>query len=208
VIGTALTIAATSWLAVAEWIGARRQQFVAKPLASLGFLLVPVLEGLSDSSMARWLAAGLVLGAIGDILLMFGGSAAFAAGLGSFLLGHIAYVIGFSRGSAFALRPTAIAAVVMIAVSILTVRWLRPHLERPFDVAVPLYVIVISVMVTVAFGARDVTTGARLGAALFAASDLTVARERFVESDRWNRVIGLPTYYLAQLLIAWSVVGR
>jgi uncharacterized membrane protein YhhN len=49
--------------------------------------------------------------------------------------------------------------------------------------------------------------GAKIGAVLFAASDLTVARERFVHRSAWNRVVGLPMYYAGQLLIAWSIAG-
>ena len=43
------------------------------------------------------------------------------------------------------------------------------------------------------------------GAALFFASDLAVARDKFVEQSFTNRAWGLPAYYAGQLLIAWSV---
>jgi uncharacterized membrane protein YhhN len=206
VIGTALTFVATSWLVVAEWMEARRQALIAKPLASLGFLLVPLLEGTSGTVASRWLVVGLILGAIGDVLLMLSGSAMFVAGLGAFLLGHVAYIIGFVQGE-FTALPTILATVAMIAVSVTTMRWLRPHLQPPFDIAVPVYIVVIGVMVVAAVGATDVGLGAKVGAGLFAASDITVARERFVSQNPWNRVIGLPAYYLAQLLIAWSVIA-
>ena len=43
------------------------------------------------------------------------------------------------------------------------------------------------------------------GAVLFFLSDLGVARDRFVSPGVWNRAVGLPLYYGAQLLLAASV---
>jgi uncharacterized membrane protein YhhN len=45
----------------------------------------------------------------------------------------------------------------------------------------------------------------RLGAVLFAASDLFVARDRFVRPGLANRALGLPLYYAAQVLLALAV---
>ena len=70
------------------------------------------------------------------------------------------------------------------------------------------YVVVISTMV---WGAMATVVGHHLGwtvavgAALFYCSDLTVARDRFVEETFLNRVIGLPLYYAGQVFIALSV---
>jgi len=46
----------------------------------------------------------------------------------------------------------------------------------------------------------------RVGAVLFFLSDLLVARDRFVAPGFGNRLLGLPLYYAAQLLLA-SAVG-
>lgn len=43
------------------------------------------------------------------------------------------------------------------------------------------------------------------GAILFAASDISVARDRFVADGFWNKAWGLPAYFIAQLILAWSV---
>jgi uncharacterized membrane protein YhhN len=48
-------------------------------------------------------------------------------------------------------------------------------------------------------------TEIRLGAALFFASDLLVARDRFVRPGLANRLVGLPLYYAAQVLLALAV---
>lgn len=46
---------------------------------------------------------------------------------------------------------------------------------------------------------------ASAGAVLFYLSDLAVARDRFVKSSFLNRALGLPTYYLGQLLLAFTI---
>jgi uncharacterized membrane protein YhhN len=67
------------------------------------------------------------------------------------------------------------------------------------------YIAVITVMV---WGALSVVIGgwapARVaaGAVLFYLSDLAVARERFVAHSFTNRAVGLPLYYVGQLLLA------
>jgi hypothetical protein len=45
-----------------------------------------------------------------------------------------------------------------------------------------------------------------LAAALFAASDVLVARQQFVAPAMANRIIGLPMYFAAQLLFAVSAI--
>jgi uncharacterized membrane protein YhhN len=46
---------------------------------------------------------------------------------------------------------------------------------------------------------------AAVGALLFYLSDLAVARHRFVHPAFVNRAIGLPLYYVGQLLIALTI---
>jgi uncharacterized membrane protein YhhN len=43
------------------------------------------------------------------------------------------------------------------------------------------------------------------GAALFAASDVFVARNRFVGAGFTNQLVGLPLYYAGQFVIAFSI---
>ena len=63
---------------------------------------------------------------------------------------------------------------------------------------------IISVMVATAFGtnATDPDIRIPIAAVVFAASDLFVARQRFVFSSRVNRLLGLPLYFIAQTIFA------
>jgi uncharacterized membrane protein YhhN len=63
---------------------------------------------------------------------------------------------------------------------------------------------VIGVMATLACGvtAAGGPWTVAAGALAFTASDISVARDRFVQHEFLNRAWGLPLYYAAQLLIA------
>jgi len=71
------------------------------------------------------------------------------------------------------------------------------------------YVLALGAMVSLAIGAAAGWGRPLLavGALAFAASDVSVARDRFVAPGLVNRAWGLPLYYAAQLVIALSVAG-
>lgn len=205
---TLLCLACVAVLVAAE----RRQRgaviAVAKISASLLFVAVALSLGAAESSFGRGVLAALVLGAVGDAWLLSRRDAAFMAGLGFFLLSHLVYAWTFAAGplQADALVATALA---MTAVGALTLRWLWPHLHGVFRPAVALYVLAIALMavLAVAWGVAHGDGRPVLGALLFAASDIGVARQAFVARGFVNAAWGLPAYYAAQLLMAWTVSG-
>jgi len=153
---------------------------------------------------------GLVLGLVGDVCLALKGKKAFRAGLVAFLLGHILYTVAFAGLT----QPSdwiTPGLLVIAAVSAGVFWWLRPHLG-PMLIPVCLYIIVISVMMAAAWvsflNVALPTSGALtifIGAFFFYASDVFVARDRFVTNHFVNRLLGLPLYYGGQFLIAFSV---
>jgi uncharacterized membrane protein YhhN len=207
-----LTCVATLGLLVAEQRGSRAGVWIAKPLAAAGFLAAALAQGALDTGYGRWIFAGLVLSALGDVLLIpRGARAAFLAGLVSFLLGHVAYTGAFAlRG--LALGATALAAPPVAVASLLALRYLWPHVQRnapKLQWPVLVYVAVISTMVVCAAGTfgRAPSLALLAGAVAFYASDLAVARQRFVAETFSNKLWGLPLYFGAQLLLAASVAG-
>ncbi len=176
----------------------RPAAFVAKPLASTGFVLIALSEGAVGSAYGRIVLAGLVLGALGDVALMF--DRWFLAGLVLFASGHVAYIFAFLTNGPITLSTAAVGAALGLGSAV----WLIPRVDSGMRVPVAVYIVVISVMVAVGIGAEQ-PTFVRIGAPLFALSDLLVARERFIVSEARNRVWGLPMYYSAQVLIALSV---
>lgn len=183
-----------------------RWEWLFKPLASLGFLALAVLDGLPETPYGQIMLGGLVLAALGDVLLIPKQRRYFLAGLVSFLLGHVAYAVAFGvRG----LDPTVVGAatVVVALVAIPIVRWLWPHVDGPMKGPVAAYMLVISAMVALAAGTVVPYGDPRilLGAIAFYLSDIAVAQQRFVRSSFLSRAWGLPLYYAAQLVLATTV---
>ncbi len=200
---TTLTFLAVAGLLVAEYAGSRPGIWVAKPLASSGFVAAAVSVHATGSTYGTIVLAALVLGWLGDVLLIPKSRGAFRAGILSFLLGHLAFACAFAaRG----LDPAwSVGALIVLAVpAALVLRWLGPHLPAEMKRAVSAYVVVIGLMVTAAAGTFGAAGGAAIlaGAVGFSVSDLSVARDRFVAPGFVNRAWGLPLYYAAQIVLA------
>ncbi len=200
-------------LVVGEYRKDDRLRWIAKPIASLAFIVVGALAACNGAIDELTLAilAGLVLGAIGDLALL--SPHGFLAGLGAFLLGHLAYAVAVGTLVPPRAWPEAagVYALAPLVVGGLALAWLWPKLGK-LRIPVIAYVAVILAMVIAAIALlRTGTLELRrrelfaVGAVLFFASDLAVARDKFVAKEFINRAWGLPVYYAAQLLIAWSI---
>lgn len=181
---------------------------LSKVLASLAFVLLAI-PAFGRDGFGTWMFVGLVAGAAGDVALLGRGANAFLTGLVAFLVGHVAYVVGLAHVVPPLQWPAAagLLAVLPVAVAAVAVRKLWPRLGA-FKIPVMVYVAAIVAMVVAAYAARaQLAHGTLLavGATLFFASDLAVARDRFVARDFTNKLYGLPAYYLGQLLIAWAI---
>ncbi len=180
----------------AEAAGRRPIAAAFKVLASATFLALGFVAGV-PGRYAALVVVGLALSALGDLLLVPRARGPFLAGIGAFLLAHLAYAAAFAPASAV----SPVAAGALAVAGVLVVRWLWPHLDG-FRAPVAVYTAVITLMLVLATGLEH--PFARTGAALFYVSDLTVARDRFVRPGIGNRIVGLPLYYAAQVLIALS----
>ena len=189
------------------WAEVRRSQaglWLCKPVASLGFLWAGVAAGALDTTYGRLVLGGLALSLLGDMLLIpRERPAAFRTGLFAFLVGHVAYSAAFLTRP---LDPLGLAAgVVLLAVVVGGVlHWLAPSLPKGMAWPVRVYMGVIGLMSALACGvsAAGGPWAVAVGALAFTASDIAVARNRFVRHEFLNRAWGLPLYYAAQLLIA------
>jgi uncharacterized membrane protein YhhN len=204
-VGELMTVLGLAVLLVGEWKGRFALCALGKPVASLGFLVAAIGFGAFDSDYGRIVFVGLVFGAFGDVFLLGRARGFFIAGLVSFLLGHVAYVVAFASLS---MDPTyaAATAVAMVILMASIARWVFPHAPG-MRVPIAAYMFVIGLMCVAGVGAAG--AGAPwmvpVGALMFTASDIGVVRDRFVSRGFVNRAIGLPLYYAAQLLIAWSI---
>ena len=205
-----LAVAAVDWAAV--HVRNKRLEYLAKPGCMVLLVLAALALEPADEAARAALVVALVLSALGDVFLMLpgrqpgtSGPNLFVAGLGSFLLGHVAYVVGFALegleagGLLLGLVPVA---AVLATVGRAVVAAVRAGDEPELAVPVQAYVLVISAMLLCAFGTGD--PRAMVGACLFAGSDSLIAWERFVRPRPWAPVTIIVTYHLAQALLVLS----
>jgi uncharacterized membrane protein YhhN len=208
-IAIALTIGcllAASGLVVAESRNLGAAGVLSKVAASTTFVLLALSLHAAASTYGQLVLLALVLSWIGDVFLLGRRSVLFLSGLGSFLLAHVAFSVAFATG-ALSTSAFLVGLIFASAIGVITLRWLWGWLDAPYKVAVAAYVVAIVAMCTmaIAHSAASQSWLAAVGAVAFAASDISVARDRFVVSAFLNKAWGLPVYYSAQLLLAWSI---
>lgn len=212
----------TGICALGDWIAVARRneraEFVLKPLTMVLLFVATCFGDLGDAK--PWLLAALALGLVGDVALLFSPDGpptadsqaeldpAFLAGLGAFLLGHLAYLAAFAAHGLHGWQATAGVLVVAGATGLVMPRVLRGAQREGGTVlaaVVGLYAAVLALMVVFAFGTAAIATA--IGAAIFLASDTTLAWNRFVQPLLRGPVIVIVTYHLAQLLIVIGLLN-
>lgn len=222
-----LVVALADWTAVSRRamdpasVGARRAEYVAKPLTMVVLIAAGLAIAAAHPHPSTYLVvamvAALVLSLIGDVFLMLpqdspSADRNFVVGLGAFLPAHVAYIAAFVRlhahgGYAISFVITGLVlAGAMFAVVGLPVR--RAAAEEDPALAVPVlaYVSVISLMVVAAWWTGDLRIIP--GALLFAVSDAMIGWTRFVRRDWELDVPVIVTYHLAQILLVLGLVRR
>lgn len=189
-------------LGVAAWVvgqafGLTALRIAAKPvpLVALAVWTAPARE--------RWLTAGLLLSAVGDLVMELGSAPAFfLGGMAAFAAAHLAYVVGFTR-RAREWRPAALVLFLVWGALLLPRLW--PGLGG-LRLPVAVYAALLLAMMWRA-AAAALATGRRdtlLGAVLFGISDSLIALDRFdapVPGARW---LIMAAYWAGQYLIARS----
>jgi uncharacterized membrane protein YhhN len=197
--------------AVGDWIAVARRhtslEYLCKPLATAALVgAAATLDPASGDQRTAFVIA-LVLSLVGDIALMLP-SDRFVVGLGSFLLAHIAYIVGFAIIGGDAVEYAVGALVVAVIVVPLARRYLSALSEtgrRELVVPVVLYMGAIGVMVASAIAAGNAL--AIVGAVLFMVSDSLIAETRFVGPRSWGRLAVMVTYHLAQVSLVLSLLS-
>lgn len=208
-----LAIVASALLAIAGayGIGGRNLHYACKPLTTALVLLLALRAPRAGPPRVRQgVVAGLVLSLAGDVWLMLPGDY-FVAGLASFLLAHLCYLVAFSAEARLGARSGPFVVYAVVATSMLAVLWSR--LPAGLHAPVTVYVVVLAVMAAQATARAQVvaTPAARLaavGAGCFVLSDASLAFDRFHTPFPAAIALVLATYWLAQGLIAASLWTR
>lgn len=199
-----LVVAAVDWWAVATV--RRAVEYVAKPLTMVVLIAAALTLDPADGAARTWFVIALVLSLAGDVFLMLPRDL-FVPGLSSFLLGHVAYIVGlWSMGTSTAGLVVG-AVIIAVALPLLGGRILgavRTGDEPELLVPVTVYVLVISAMV-VSAGASG-SALALAGAVSFYVSDALIAWTRFIQPLAWGRVAVMVTYHAAQVALVASLV--
>jgi uncharacterized membrane protein YhhN len=201
-IGAAVTAAADWWAVASE---RQAVEYVAKPLTLVLLLAMAIALDPAVSARRGWFVAGLVFSLVGDVLLMLPRDL-FVGGLGSFLAGHLCYIVGLTRHGGGA-ESLAVAGAAVIVVGIVPARRILPaahRADRALLGPVVAYMLVISAMVACAAASGRVLAG--VGAALFYVSDASIAWDRFVRKWSWARIWIMMTYHLGQACLVVSLV--
>jgi uncharacterized membrane protein YhhN len=200
----AAVFAVLNWAAVAR--GSKPLEYVAKPATLVALIVVALVLDPTHADVRTWFVIALVLSLGGDVFLMLPRDL-FVFGLASFLLGHVAYVVGFALHSPGEPAPVLTSAAVVIVAALLATRLLRGLRRgghRELVVPVVAYVVVISTMVAMALASGNVL--AAIGALLFMGSDSLIGETRFVQPRPWGPVAIMVTYHLGQAFLVLSLV--
>ncbi|MBW6471736.1 MAG: lysoplasmalogenase [Anaerolineaceae bacterium] len=199
-----------------EWVAAGKRwikvRFITKPLSLILLILIfSLLGGWVQAGF--WFGAGLLFSLVGDVFLLLR-SRFFIAGLFSFLIAHLLYIIGFSFGTfnlnGWGLIPLLLVIGLVIVAYPRIVGGVRRRLEhRRLWLPVVLYMVTITIMFFSAMMTwfRDQWTSesaliASVGALLFTISDTLLATGRFLRPVPYGNFLVMFTYHLGQIGIA------
>lgn len=186
----------------------KKLKIASKSLASAGFVLLYFcyLGEINLFSSAIFIA--LILAFIGDLLLLPQQQKHFfKLGILAFAAAHLAYIIAFSR-LLLDIEQLLISSLISLFLGVAVYYWLRSYLTTYFKWLVPVYLLLIGVMMTLGMAA-GMNMGSYwlfCGSLGFAISDIFVARNRFINNQIINRLLGLPLYYGAQISIIFAAL--
>ena len=199
-------VAVVDWVAVAR--GDRRTRRWAKPGVLVGLLAVALALGAADTTTGRLVLVALVLGLVGDVLLLEDTEPRFVGGLAAFLVGHLTWVGAFVATGFDAPSLGWVGAVVLVVALVVGRRILPAALAEggpALAVPVAVYMAVIGAMAVTGWATGHLLVG--LGATLFVVSDTVLALAKFVDERRWHQLAVISTYHLAQALLLAGLLG-
>lgn len=187
---------------------------ISKPLLliSLTAATAAVVSKTDLTPFARWMLFALIFSLAGDVLLIFQSNAEmyFTLGLTAFLIGHIGYIVAFTRTyrrdhEVELLRKQGWLLVLVAGYAVYFFGKLAPSLGSMIA-PVMLYTVVITLMLLMALSRFGKVCDASFwpvvaGAALFVASDSVLAWDKFAGEVAFSHFWIMGLYGTAQFLI-------
>ncbi len=199
--------------AVVDWVaagrGLKRLEYVFKPL-TMGVIIAGVVyffPVIASPWYRAWFLGAFILSLGGDIFLMLDGEKAFQAGLASFLMAQIVFIIGFNQT-----LPPVMSVYILVPVGIVAAHYfarLAPKLREgdrgALILPVALYSIALTTLMREDWPLQRAVVAAT-GGFLFFLSDAVLAWHRLVRPVPGGAVIIHVSYHLAQVLLALSIM--
>jgi uncharacterized membrane protein YhhN len=183
----------------------RRLEFATKPAVMVLLIVAALLLRPASQGERAFFVVALVLGLAGDVFLMLP-DRFLIPGIAAFLLGHLAYVVGF-RFAGFNVAGLIVGLVIAAVTAGLLLRRILSALEQSGRISlrnpVLAYAIVISLMTVSATASGHLVAAA--GGLLFFFSDVIFAWYRFVKPVRWGQPVNIVMYQAGQALLVLSL---
>jgi uncharacterized membrane protein YhhN len=208
-------------VAVVDWVAVQKRnkpvEYIAKP-GVMVVLLIWLWQASAFQGALLWFGLGLLFSMAGDIFLMLPREQ-FIPGLISFLLAHLAYLVGFNQ-SAPPINLVSVLLVLLVGITSMQLyRRLAGGLQASgqADLKIPVlaYSAVISLMLISALlslvrpeWAEGPALVASSGALLFFLSDSFLGWNKFVAPLSYGHLRVIVTYHLGQILIVLGAVSH
>ncbi len=181
------------------------------------------LKGLSIACLAvlawqqrhSWqemlLVVALCFHSVGDVLLDWDRTKLFLPAVGTFMLGHVFYLITFwpnmlALNALPSSKKLLFGAILLYGLAMAAI--IIPHLPKNLFAAVALYMCVILMMTLAATSANYRNPWIIVGAILYVISDSLIALDTFVRPLGMSAHLIWPLYYAGQMLIVTGFLNR
>ena len=196
-----------------QWQNVR---YITKPLLLLLLLGFIAAQSSPDRSAKKLLIAAAAFSLAGDIILLFDelGNNYFIAGLVSFLLAHICYILLFVHIRRKNNKPIVRGAAIIALLTYAFFFWVLTAGGFSLgDMKIPVYIycgVIVTMLLSIvfAFDFKRQPAGWRVlaGGILFVISDFLLAYNKFASAFEYAGLAIMATYALAQLLIITGVL--
>lgn len=216
----AFVAAVCDWFAVAR--GWKRVEYLAKPIVMVILLAYLWLVGGFGTLPLVCFGLGLAFSLAGDIFLMISfyrfSDRWFFPGLASFLMAHIAYIVGLNipLGGGSPILAIGLGVVLALTASRILRRVVAGiHAKGLPRMVVPVVaygtiitLMLLSALLTLYRADWELSASGLvgLGAALFYFSDTLLAWNRYVQPVRNGRILNMAAYHLGQIALVVGVV--
>lgn len=201
---------------ICSYAGFREGVYVFKPL-----IMLSLLFWRRDYLKTHpWLWVGMWFGLGGDVFLMFGGANMFMAGLGSFLVMQVFYIVAFQKTLSSAGKqylkvnwwklviPFALYGFIFLMILHAPIAG-TPNNQGLWIPVVAYSICLCSMGVAAAFRFKSVSSTSfnwvLAGAVLFILSDSGIALNKFLSPFEASTLFVMSTYAAAQWLIVWGI---